>query len=1815
MKRHIALLLAFCMLLTSFPVRSVQAAGEKKVPQGIILDISSGSLKIGFGREDLTTEENDWLQGIEHIRLNGVDYMLPGGGHENYQIKIDGDDSCAYIDNHCLILNQNSVEIRSRGHEPYIVTFQRADIQNMASGLTIQSIKKSIAGEGEHTSHAVGATLDYKHKTRGAALDYICNHNIESVNIDGIKIPYAGSDGRKNFIWFNGVLNTYDKMPDAKKAIANFEKNDKHQFIITMKDGSSVEKTDEGYVSKSQEPKVQKELEKVNTGGMSAIWEIVKFTQPITNRNNAILFTSDTPQSEWHDKFLGNIRYILVDDNGGEALRPGFSNFFIDAKKKSGDIGLQGQNLEFAMDNLNLLNGEAHKVEIGFKDGTTLTYTQAGYVTPQEIKFDVKKYIAEQDKKQEPQPGNENKLNKQYPIQDIDFKKGYGDPELCIKVAREALSKVKAFKLNGKRFTNKTVLTESYKGLICSDSSTIEHLFGQTKLEVVLEFEDGSESKMEKAITPVANPKGSDPSIQPEVPKIQTLTDAATGVKVEYPNGALEEGTELKVKSLDKAAFLNTYGGAKSSIDKIKEFSAYEVSLEKGGEKKAVKGEVKLFFPIKNHERKTLKFYHAYLEKDDEGEGMISGADPLTLNVQDSYAVINTNTFGCYFLTSGKEAEIEKPKDPRKEAVRFQIQSVSFVPNLSGVGEVLKIKFKNFKEEDKEAFAEAIKNAGFSVNGDSGIKGVEGAFNYNKEFEVWDFQGNGSQLIEALKKAGTDPHVKVTFSDGSTWENRAASEKPKKTDDFDLTDDLPNGEYTLNFEVTRENTNDSSKMVESVIGKRAKLTVNGKDKKVSFRASGKLASILLDLVLGKGDQFKPSIKTTEGLNAGEKIFTCSVKDLSTIYKMGVLVTAMKGTEDQIGQYGKYMKADVHFKQPIKKGWKGFDDLKDPKKVKEKNDKDLTLKLIEAKVDKNGDGIISKDELRNATGELDLSGEKYAATPDISMLKDLGPGVSSIILDSNNITQLPEGIFDNMTGLTKISLGGNKLSELSAGVFKNNKNLAILWLEGNQLSSLPEDLLKNNPLLSEVALSRNGLKELPKGFLTHATKLEALWLAENDLTSLEGVLPKEGGRFKSIVASENHLRTLPKELANYKQLSTIKVAHNHLTSIPEGLSKLRTLVELDLSFNRIESLPESMWTRMASNASLNSTKYPKFLMTGNLLREIPFEKMAAKAQGSRVTFNKFDVSLNYLKPSLDANDMAIIQKAGVKMKSNDNQYQPQMTAMNPRLSKTDKGLKLEQDLDFLQMAYWINQDINDWDFFKSPQDYLAFVKDVIYKKHSIQTHNDHLAFAQILDKNHDWKIQTVVERLDESEIEKVFDEWTKNEGHNQRVSEIDPVDANDIEIPITSIANGGKYRVTRNYYEKHANVDFSKKLSYSVEIDLPKPDINKESEKAKNELRAAIAAAEAKLKDGKDYTDETKQAVKDQLKAANGALNGKDAEAMNKAKAALENAVKALKEKPKASQEDEKLKEAKDALTKAIQEAKNKLKDGKTYTAETKAAVEKAITQAEKDVAGRDIGAINKAKADLEKAVAGLKEAQKPTPQPKPSDDKKDKPNSGSSGWIGHRPGGNSQSTPAKPQESKPVEKPKTTETKPNFTVNVPKEAFVKGYPDGSFKPNQKVVRSELATMLARFVSVSGDLQKALADIRPTDWYFDSFKTLINAGIITGYGDGNYRPNGGVTRAQAVTMIAKLKGLQPKQGAFKDVPANAWYAGYAGALKEAGIVVGYEDGSFGGDRVVTRAEIIAMINRAFNIPKKESRKAFSDLPENHWAYEDIQKAAN
>ena len=184
----------------------------------------------------------------------------------------------------------------------------------------------------------------------------------------------------------------------------------------------------------------------------------------------------------------------------------------------------------------------------------------------------------------------------------------------------------------------------------------------------------------------------------------------------------------------------------------------------------------------------------------------------------------------------------------------------------------------------------------------------------------------------------------------------------------------------------------------------------------------------------------------------------------------------------------------------------------------------------------------------------------------------------------------------------------------------------------------------------------------------------------------------------------------------------------------------------------------------------------------------------------------------------------------------------------------------------------------------------------------------------------------------------------------------------------------------------------------------------------------------------------------------------------------------------------------------------------------------------------------------------------------------------------------------------------------DFKVKVPTEAYVKGYPDGRFKPNQVVTRAEAAQILGQFIESNGKY-KLSKDMESNTWYTDNMAKLYGLNILTGSEDGKLRPQAGMKRAELAVIISKMLNLKPESAKFKDVKSNDWYSGYVGAVQAKGIISGYTDGSFGGDRTVTRAELITIVNRAFNVVKKGKETNFKDLSPTHWAYKEIQKAAN
>ncbi|MGQ9533299.1 MAG: S-layer homology domain-containing protein [Desulfotomaculales bacterium] len=128
------------------------------------------------------------------------------------------------------------------------------------------------------------------------------------------------------------------------------------------------------------------------------------------------------------------------------------------------------------------------------------------------------------------------------------------------------------------------------------------------------------------------------------------------------------------------------------------------------------------------------------------------------------------------------------------------------------------------------------------------------------------------------------------------------------------------------------------------------------------------------------------------------------------------------------------------------------------------------------------------------------------------------------------------------------------------------------------------------------------------------------------------------------------------------------------------------------------------------------------------------------------------------------------------------------------------------------------------------------------------------------------------------------------------------------------------------------------------------------------------------------------------------------------------------------------------------------------------------------------------------------------------------------------------------------------------------------------------------TSLSRYAALA--YEKTFADVA-THWARNDIEIMAARHVVQGMPDGTFAPDAGVTRAQFAAFVTRCLGLEPGGAAgFSDVPANAWYAGVVAAAAKAGIVKGFEDGTFRPDEPITREQVAAMVTRALAVAGKE-----------------------
>lgn len=137
---------------------------------------------------------------------------------------------------------------------------------------------------------------------------------------------------------------------------------------------------------------------------------------------------------------------------------------------------------------------------------------------------------------------------------------------------------------------------------------------------------------------------------------------------------------------------------------------------------------------------------------------------------------------------------------------------------------------------------------------------------------------------------------------------------------------------------------------------------------------------------------------------------------------------------------------------------------------------------------------------------------------------------------------------------------------------------------------------------------------------------------------------------------------------------------------------------------------------------------------------------------------------------------------------------------------------------------------------------------------------------------------------------------------------------------------------------------------------------------------------------------------------------------------------------------------------------------------------------------------------------------------------------------------------------------KPDETPPSTLNDTDHYAYIVGYEDGSFRPNATVTRAEFAAMAARFDTEAKPVDTPFTDLTGC-WAADEIAKAYGKGWVNGYGDNTFRPNGPITRAEAVILINRVlrrlpetdKDLLPDERTWPDNPETFW--GYL-ALQEA-----------------------------------------------------------
>ncbi|MGG0206280.1 NEAT domain-containing leucine-rich repeat protein [Bacillus mycoides] len=152
-----------------------------------------------------------------------------------------------------------------------------------------------------------------------------------------------------------------------------------------------------------------------------------------------------------------------------------------------------------------------------------------------------------------------------------------------------------------------------------------------------------------------------------------------------------------------------------------------------------------------------------------------------------------------------------------------------------------------------------------------------------------------------------------------------------------------------------------------------------------------------------------------------------------------------------------------------------------------------------------------------------------------------------------------------------------------------------------------------------------------------------------------------------------------------------------------------------------------------------------------------------------------------------------------------------------------------------------------------------------------------------------------------------------------------------------------------------------------------------------------------------------------------------------------------------------------------------------------------------------------------------------------------------------------------------------------------KEKLFIGYGNGQFGFGDNITRGQVALLIQRYLKLDTDLeQKTMFTDTKGNMYEKAIDAVVQAGIMTGYGNDKFRPDGVLTRYEMAVVLQRVFQLKENENSvesFKDVPSGHWAEGYVKALVDNKVSKGDGKGNFSGDDFVTREQYAQFLYNA------------------------------